>query len=230
MPGLKVGVLTLLVLSCLLAVPPSQAIPLPAQGGCPPPSVHCLPPPYAVPAAPVWATVNAPAQANYPGGNEQVTVFFLNSDSPPLGNVTLVSETLRAPFQNASVSGLPVELAPGQALLSNITLQIPSDFSQNNFTASVTIDFHIANASASIPTILTGTAQIFMLGPPVAQVTSTTSTISTQQTTSQSGTFPTSLFYAAVGVPSLIAIVLLVLLMRDMRRPGSASPGTPASI
>ena len=164
MPRPEAGLLALLVLSCLAAVPAGQALPLPAQGGCRPNVVHCLPPPYAVPASPVWATVDAPAQANYPGGNEQVTVFFLNSDSPPLGNVTLLSETLRSPFQNASVSGLPVELAPGQALRSNITLQIPSDFSQTNFTASVIIDFHIANATASIPTVLTGTAQVFVFG------------------------------------------------------------------
>jgi hypothetical protein len=229
MSGLKAGVLALLVLSFLAAAPAGQAIPLPAQGGCAPRAVHCIPPPYAVPAAPVWATLNAPAQANYPGGDEQLTVFFLNSDSPPLGNVTLLSETLRAPFQNATVSGLPVDLAPGQALISNITLQIPSDFSQSNFTASITIDFHIANATASIPTTLVGNAQVFVLGPPV-QVASTSSTTSTQQTTTQSGTFPTSLFYASVGVPSLVAIVLLVLLMRDRKSNGSVSPGTPASV
>ena len=229
MPRLEAGVLTLLVLSCLAAVPAGQAIPLPAVGGCPPAVIHCEAPPYAVPAAPVWATLNALGYGNYPGGNEEFALFFVNSDSPPLGNVTLFNETLTTPFQNASVSGLPVELAPGQTMLSSIYLQIPSDFSQSNFTASVTIDFHIANAIASTPNVLTGTAHVFMLGPPIGQVTNTSSMTSTQQTTTQSRTVSTSLFYAGVGIPSLIVIVLLALLVRDRGRPGSATSGTPVS-
>jgi len=229
MTRLEAGVFTLLVLSCLAAVPAGQAIPLPAQGGCPPAVVHCLYPPYAVPAAPVWATLNALGYGNYPGGNEQFTVFFVNSDSPPLGNVTLFNETLTTPFQNASVTGLPVELALGQTMLSSIYLQIPRDFSQSNFTARINIDFHVANATASTPSVLTGTAKVFMLGPPIGQVTSTSSTTSTQQTTTQSGTVSTSLFYAGVGIPSLIVIVLLALLVRDRGHPGSASSGTPVS-
>jgi hypothetical protein len=229
MPRLEAVVLTLLVLSCLAAVPAGQAMPLPAEGGCLPGVIHCMAPPYAVPAAPVWATLNALGYGNYPGGNEEFAVFFVNSDSPPLGNVTLVSETLTSPFQNSSVSGLPVELAPGQTMLSNIYLQIPSDFSQNNFTASITIDFHIANATPSIPSVLTGTAHVFMLGPPIGQVTSTSSTTSTQQTTTQSGTVSPSLFYAGVGIPSLIVIVLLALLVRDRGRAGSTISRTPVS-
>jgi hypothetical protein len=229
MRRLDAGLATLLLLSCLAVVPAGQAIPLPAQGGCPPAVIHCQAPPYAVPAAPVWATLNALGYGNYPGGNEQFSVFFVNSDSPPLGNVTLFNETLTTPFQNASVSGLPVELAPGQTMLSSIYLQIPRDFSQSNFTASITIDFHLVNATASTPKVLTGTAKVFMLGPPIGQVTSTSSTTSTQQTTTQSGTVSTPLFYAGVAIPSLIVIVLLVLLVRDRGRPGSASSGTPVS-
>jgi hypothetical protein len=229
MRRLEAGVITLLTLSCLAFVPAGQAIPLPAQGGCPPAVIHCQAPPYAVPAAPVWATLNALGYGNYPGGNEEFAVLFVNSDSPPLGNVTLLNETLTAPFQNASVSGLPVQLAPGQTMLSNVYLQIPSDFSQSNFTASITIDFHIANATAATPSVLTGTAHVFMLGPPIGQVTSTSSTTSTQQTTTQSGTVSMPLFYAGVGIPSLIVIVLLALLVRDRGRPGSATSGTPVS-
>ena len=229
MSRLEAGVIALLALTCLAAVPAVQATPLPAQGGCPPEIVHCLPPPYTVPAAPVWATLNAVGSGNYPGGNEEFTVFVVNSDSPPLGNVTLLNETLTAPFQNASVTGLPVELAPGQALFSNITLQIPLDFSQSNFTATIAIDFHVANATAVTPKLLTGTAHVFILGPPLGQVTSTSSATSAHQTTTQSGTFSTSLFYAGIGIPSLIAIVLLALLVRDRGRPGSASSGTPVS-
>lgn len=226
MSRLEAGVLALLVLSCLAAVPAGQAIPLPAQGGCNPNAVHCLPPPYAVPAAPVWATFNALGDGNYPGGNETFTVFFVNSDSPPFGNVTLFSETLTTPFQNASVSGLPVELAPGQTILSSIFVQIPGDYSQGNFTASVTIDFHIANSTASTPKVLTGAAQVFVLGPPIGRVTST-STASTQQTTAEGGAVSTSLFYAGVGIPTLIAIGLVAALLRQRGRQGSPSPGTP---
>jgi hypothetical protein len=229
MRRLEAGVLTLLVLSCLAVLPAGQAIPLPAQGGCPPAVIHCEAPPYAVPAAPVWATLNGLGYGNYPGGNEQFTVFFVNSDFPPLGNVTLLNETLTTPFQNASVSGLPVELAPGQTMLSSIYLQIPPDFSQSNFTASVRIDFHIANATASTPSVLTGTAHVFMLGAPIGQVTSTSSTTSTQRTTTQSVTVSTPLFYAGVGIPSLVVVVLLALLVRERGRPGSASSGTPVS-
>jgi hypothetical protein len=232
MPRFEAGVLTvltLLVLSCLAAVPTSRAVPLPAQGGCSPGAEHCLPPPYAVPAAPVWATFNALGNGNYPGGNETFTVFFVNSDSPPFGNVTLLNETLITPFQNASVSGLPVELASGQTVLSSIYLQIPRDFSQSSFTASITVDFHIANASASTPRVLTGTAQVFVLGPPIGQVTSTSSMTSTQQATTKSGTVSTSLFYAGIGIPSLIVIALLALLVRNRGRHGSPSPGTIVS-
>jgi hypothetical protein len=229
MPRLRAVILTLLVLSCLAAVPATQAVPLPAQGGCKPGAEHCLPPPYAVPAAPVWATLNALGNGNYPGGNEQFTVFFVNSDYAPFGNVTLISETLTTPFQNASVSGLPVELASGQTVTSSIYLQIPSDFSQSSFTASVTIDFHIANSTASTPRVLTGSAQVFVLGPPIEQVTSTSSTASTQQTTTQSGAVSTSLFYAGLGIPSLIVIVLLALLVRNRERRVPPSPGTLVS-
>jgi hypothetical protein len=230
MRRLEAGVLTLLAISCLAAVPAAQAIPLPAQGGCPPAAVHCAAPPYAVPAAPVWATLNALGYGNYPGGNEQFTVFFVNSDSPPLGNATLLSETLTTPFQNASVSGLPVQLAPGQTMLSNIYLQIPRDFSQNNFTARITINFHLANAIGSTPRVLTGTALVLVLGPPIGQVASTSSTTtSTQQTTTKSGTVSTSLFYAGVGIPSVIVIVLLALLVRYRGHPSPATSGTPVS-
>ncbi|HEV2389828.1 MAG TPA: hypothetical protein VGS04_03795 [Nitrososphaerales archaeon] len=228
MPRLEAGVLALLVLSCLAAVPAGRAFPLPAVGGCPPAVIHCEAPPYAVPAAPVWATLNALGYGNYPGGNEEFAVFFVNSDSPPLGNVTLLDETLTTPFRNASVSGLPVELAPGQTMLSSIYLQIPADFANSNFTASVTIDFHIANGNASTPNVLTGTAHVFMLGPPIMQFPST-STTSTQQATMQNGTVSGPLFYAGVGIPSIIVVVLFALLVRGRRSLGSASSGTPVS-
>ncbi len=170
------GVLALLALSFLGATP--------ALAACAPGAVHCLPPPYSQAAAPVWATLNAVAGGNYPGGNEEFDVFVVNSDSPPLGNATLLSETLTTPFQNVSVSGLPVELASGQSLSSNITVQIPRDFAQNNFTASILIHLNVANSTvASAPTELTGSAQVVMLGFPLEGVNSTSPTSAGKTTT-----------------------------------------------
>jgi hypothetical protein len=209
------AVTLLLFLLCLAAIPAAQA----QEGQCPVGIAHCIPPPYSVPAAPVWATLNGIAGDNYPGGNETFTVFFVNSDSPPLGKVTLLSETLTSPFGNATVGGLPVELASGESLSSNITVQIPRDFAGNNFTANIVIHINVANATvASAPGVLTGSAQVFMLGYPLGGVPRTSSATSTQHTTTQSGTVSTSLFYAGVGIPSLVVIVLFAILVRDRGR------------
>jgi hypothetical protein len=175
---------TLLFVSCLALVPPGQA-----QVICPPRLPHCAPPPYLVPASPVWATFNAVAGGNYPGGSQEFTVFIVNSDSPPLGNTTVQSEVLTTPFQNVTLTGLPVELARGQSLSSNVTVQIPRNFDRNNFTAYVLIHVSVANSTlASAPTELTGTAQVFMLGSPIGAPSSTTS--ASQQSTHLSGPQP----------------------------------------
>lgn len=214
---LEVAVLALIALSSLASA-------LPAQGACPPGVAECIAPPYAIPAEPVWATLNGVAGGNYPGGTEVFTVFIANSDSPPLGNVTLNSVALNAPFQNASLSGLPLQLAPGQTLSTNMTIQIPRDFAQNNFTAYIAINFDVANATASTLRELTGSAQVFMLGAPLSGMSSTSSSTSATQSTTQGGTVSASLFYAGVGIPSLIVIVLLALLVRPRGRPQASPP------
>lgn len=215
MSRFEAAVIPLLFLLCIAAIPAAQAQVAQCQVGI----AHCEPPPYAVPAAPVWATLNAIAGGNYPGGNETFTVFFVNSDSPPLGKVTLLSETLTSPFRNATVGGLPVELASGESLSSNITVQIPRDFAGNNFTAKIVIYIDVANATVeSAPSVLTGSAQVFMLGYPLGGVPRTSSATSMQQTATQSGTVSASLFYAGVGIPSLVVIVLLAILVRDRGR------------
>lgn len=164
-------VLVALVLSCLAASPAA-----PVQGACAPGIVHCLPPPYAVGAAPIWATLTPVAGGNYPGGNQLFNLFVLNSDSPPLGNITLLTGTVTTPIKNLTVSGLPVVLAPGQSLSQNITLQIPRDFAQNNLTANLAMHFSIANATNADPTIVSTSAQVYMLGGPLGSVPNTPST------------------------------------------------------
>lgn len=154
-------------ISCLAALPAA-----PVQGACAPNVVHCMPPPYSVGAAPIWATLTPVAGGNYPGGNQVFNVFVVNSDSPPLGNITLNTETVTTPVQNVTVSGLPVSLNPGQSLSQNITMQIPRDFAANNFTASLDIHFKIANATPADPTTLTTSTKVYILGGPLGSVPS----------------------------------------------------------
>lgn len=201
--------LTLLMLSFLGAVP--------AFAACGPRAGECLAPPYAVPAEPVWATLNAFPQGNYPGGNLEFRVFVINSAQPPSGNVTLMNETLSAtalpPGLNTSVAtGLPVNLARGQAITSVISLHIPSDFTQTNFTANLVVEVLRWNGTINIPIKLTGSALVYLLGAPAAG-TSTTSS-STSSTTPQSAGISTGLFAAGVAIPSIVAVILLVLLVR----------------
>jgi hypothetical protein len=212
--------LILLTLSFLAATPAlGQCVLLPGQA-------HCGVPPYAVPAEPVWATLNAIPQGNYPGGNLIFDVFVVNSDQPPKGNVTLINETLTASalppgFQTNSGIGLPVELAPGQAILSTIALEIPSNFTQSNFTASLVADVLLYNGTTNIPLKLTGTSLVYILGLPLSggQTTTTTASSGTQVTTTQSGTVSTTLFAVGVAIPSIVALVLLVLLARGRAGP-----------
>jgi hypothetical protein len=170
---------------------------------------------------PVWATLNAAGYGNYPGGNEQFTVFVVNSDSPPLGNVSLINETLTAPalappYNTGNAIGLPVQLAAGQAILTTIYLEIPTNFTQSNFTATVVINLQIANGTNFSSKQLTESTMVVMLTLPgtITSTSSTTSTVSSSQMTTQSGGVSSDLFYAGVGIPSVVAIILLALLVR----------------
>jgi hypothetical protein len=210
MPRLEAVVLTLLVLSCLSAVPARAATPPSAP-------------------QPVWATLNALGYGNYPGGNEKFTVFVVNTDMPPLGNVSLINETLTAPaFPPASNTGdaigLPVQLATGQAILSTIYLGIPTNFTQSNFTATVAIDVQIANGTGFISKQLTESTTVVMLSLPgtITTASSTASGVSSSPTTSQSSGVSPDLFYAGLVVPSVVAIVLLAFLIRGRGRKPAA--------
>jgi len=211
--------LMLLMLSFLGSTPALAACVLKPGAG------ECIAPPYAVPAEPVWATLNAITQGNYPGGNETFSVFVINSDVPPNGNVTLFNETITAsalpPALNTSTAtGLPLQLSPGQALTSKIALQIPSDFKLSNFTASLVVNVSYWNGTNNIPVKLTGSALVYVLGGPLAGTSTTTSTTSqTTQTTTQSGTVSTGLFAAGVAIPSIVAVILIVLLVRGKGGP-----------
>lgn len=168
----------------------------------------------------IWATLNALGYGNYPGGNEEFTVFVVNTDSPPLGNITLVNETLTAPglppaSNTGYAIGLPVQLATGQGILSTVYLPIPPNFTQNNFTATVVINLAVANGTSFFSKQLTESTTVVMLSLPgtTTPPSSTTYEVSTSRTTAQSGV-PTNLFYAGVGVPSALVVILLALLAR----------------
>ena len=212
----------------LTLLSPSFLIAIPANAACPPNAGECLAPPYAVPAEPVWATLNAIPQGNYPGGNMEFDVFVVNSDKPPAANVTLLNETLTAPAlppgSNTNTGiGLPIQLAPGQAILNTIHLEIPSNFTQSNFTANLVAYVQLNNGTKNISLQLTGTSKVFLLGLPGTGTQTSTSSQSTSsqetQTTTQTGAVSTTLFAVGVAIPSIVVIALLVLLVRNRGSP-----------
>jgi hypothetical protein len=215
------GVLTLLLLSFFAASPVRAAC---GQG-----AGECLAPPYAVAAEPVWATLNATPQGNYPGGNEIFDVVVVNSDHPPAENVTLLNESISAAALPPSDSnpntaiGLPVSLSPGQLIVNTIAMEIPSNFTHSNFTASLVVNVSYWNGTLNIPLRLTGNLIVYMLGLPLSGgQTSTTGTSSGTQSTvtvTQSGSVSSSLFAVGVGIPLIVVVILLVLLVRGRGAP-----------
>lgn len=195
--AMAVSLLVLLMLTVGLAVP-VQAPPL----GPPASEV-------------VWVTINATAQGNYPGGNELFVVFAVNSAQQRTLNESIDDMTLTAPLGSTCCSnfapGLPTILTPGQSIAATIYLQIPSNFTQPNFTANLVAHVTLLNGTVHTPVTLTGTA-------PVNVFSLTSQSQSTSQTTagsaSQTGTISTPLFAAGVGIPSIIAIILVVLLVQ----------------
>jgi len=183
------------------------------------------------PGNPVWATLNAATQGNYPGANETFYVFVVNSDQPPDGNVTLINETLTAPalppgYQTNSSIGLPIDLSPGEATSNAMTLDIPSNFTQDNFTADLVVNVAVWNGTASISLRLTSSTVVTLHGLPGAGTQTTTSSSTpqgthTSQTTTQGGTDSSSLFAAGVATPTIIAFILLALLVRGRSKGGT---------
>ena len=195
----------LLVFSCLLPIAAR------AQEACIPP--QCLPPS----GSPVIVILNADANGNYPGGNEFFNVAVVDSNIN--GNITINSATLSTPFFNNTGTGLPTTLAVGYAYATDIPIPIPADFSQSNFTATLTVTGEYANGTGFAPWTRVGSANVYVFALPSSTASQTTS-----QSTAQSGTVSSTLFAAGVAIPSIIAVVLLILLVRA--RPATKQTGT----
>jgi hypothetical protein len=179
---LSVGVaMTLLIFFSLQTVAPAQASVAKAQ--------------------PIWVTINAGAQGNYPGGDEVFTIFVVNSAQPPVGNETIDTMNVTAPFGSNAATDLPQTLAPGQSLFEAIHLLIPANFTQTTFKATLLVQGSIWNGTAYNHLNATGTAGVALFALLVPPAT-------------QGGTVSTTLLAAAVAIPSLIAIALLILLLR----------------
>ncbi|MDG6915484.1 MAG: hypothetical protein JRN23_06600 [Nitrososphaerota archaeon] len=175
-----------------------------------------------LPTAPVWATVNAAAQGNYPGGNEIFNVFTVDSALPPETNVTVLNETLTTTawsgFNSNFAIGLPVTLQPGNSILNTIALQIPSNFTQSNFTANLKAYVNVLNGTNEVGLVLTGNVVVYMLGLPLTGPSTVTMTTTSVSTVSQSTGVSTAALAAGAGIPSVVAIALLALLVRGRRK------------
>jgi hypothetical protein len=213
------SVLTLLAFSFLTATP--------ARAACGQGAGECLPVPYSVPAEPVWATLNAVPQGNYPGGNEIFDISVVNSDQPPAGNLTLFNETVSSPQLPQSNSnpnfaiGLspPLTLTPGQLIVNTIAMEIPSNFTQSNFTANLVAYVSYWNGTLNVPLKLTGSILVYMLGLPLTGTTTTDTTTSVSTVTVNGSGVSSGLFAVGVGVPSIVVVILLVLLARGRGAP-----------
>lgn len=178
-----------------------------------------------LPNEPVWATVSAAAQGNYPGGNEVFSVFAVDSAQPPESNVTLVNETISTTawtgFNSNFAIGLPATLQPGNSILNTIALEIPSNFTQGNFTANLKAYALVLNGTNEVGITLTGSVVVYMLGLPLTgqgQQSTVTVTSTSVSTVSGDAGVPTSTFAAGVALPSIVALVLLGLLVRGRRK------------
>ena len=161
-------------------------------------------------AQPIWVTLNASATGNYPGGDELFTVFAVNSANSPAISVIITNMTLTAPFRSNFAIGLPTTLLQGQSLLSTIHLEIPANFSGNTFTANLVAHATLVNGTVNKPLTITGSAQVNVLA--------LGSSSSTTQTTTATGDVSMTTFELGVAVPSIIAILLLILLVQARGR------------
>src|SRR5579864_7991268 len=119
--ALGVSMLLLLAFSSLAAVAAHAQ-----EGGYAPPTP-----------LPIWATFNASAQGNYPGGDEQFYAFVVNSAQSPGETEVIDNMTVTAPFFTNFGPGLPTTLLPGESALVTITLPIPKNFTQSQFSANL---------------------------------------------------------------------------------------------
>jgi hypothetical protein len=90
-------------------------------------------------------------------------------------------------------------------------MEIPSNFTQSNFTANLVVFVSYWNGTLNVPLKLIGSALVYLLGPPLTG-TQTASVTTTTQTVTQTGIVSSSLFAVGAGVPSIVAVILLLLL------------------
>jgi hypothetical protein len=170
-----------------------------------------------IPGEPIWATLSAVPQGNYPGGNMEFNAFVVNSDQPPDGNFTILNETLTVPAlpsccNTNTTMGLPVSLDPGQATSFPIHLEIPTNFSQSNFTADLVVNGALWNGTTSTSLRLASSMVVTVLGVPITG-TQTTVTVTRSEGVSS------SLYEVGIGILSIFVVLLLALLARGRGRP-----------
>ncbi len=171
-------------------------------------------------AQPVWVTLNAAPQGNYPGGDQLFTIFVVNSATIATQNATVDNMTLTASWGASNTAiGLPAVLTPGQSLLATIYLPIPANFTDKSFTANLVVNLRVMNSSGVTPLKATGTATVYVLALPGAQPS--------QGTTQTVNAVPLTIFALVVAVPSVMALLLLVLLLRVRSRRAQAAVGPP---
>jgi len=191
-----------------------------AAGPHPPPA-----PLYGLTPLPVWSYLGGPPEGNYPGGNEVFTALVVNSDQPPYGNVTILNMTVTASDlpagQNSNYGiGLPVLLVPGDLFNAPIALQIPSDFSQANFTANLVVNVLLENGTTQVPMQLTSHTVVYMLGPPGESGSHTEGSTTTVTSVSTSTSSNNTALYGVAAVAVIFIIVSGYLAMRG-RKPAS---------
>jgi hypothetical protein len=207
-----VAMFTLLVLSCLVAI----QVRAQEEGDIPVPG-----------SIPVYVILNAEANGNYPGGNEFFSVTVVNSDIS--GDITITNATLTAtalgPNGVNTGIGLPATLMTGQSYATNIALQIPANFTQTGFEASLVVRGTYANGTGQSAAEWTGNADVSVFQ---LSASSQTTSLSVTGTT---GTVSSTVFAAGVALPTIVAIILLVLLVRQkpVSKPAGTQAQSPAS-
>ena len=149
------------------------------------------------PASVTWFTVAATAVGNYPGGVIGFNVFAVDSAMKPGENISIDRMVVVTPWGNYSQGALPVILSPGQAYSSFINVTIPSSFTNSSFSSSFIADARFWNGTTWIPLTESARVAVQVLFLP------STSTLN---------------YYIVAVLVSIIAIVLVVLFIRESSR------------
>ena len=113
--------------------------------------------------------------------------------------------TVVTPWSNYSQTSLPVTLSPGEAYSSFINATIPTSFSNSSFSARFIANAKYWNGSAWVPFTESARIAVQVLSLPTKPSSNT------------------PLLIAIGGIPSIVAIILAVLWIRERRhRPPDA--------